>query len=203
MMTALLLLVSACATTPSPQPKLPIDAPEIVWQTHLKQMQALAEWQATLVIYGQDRGQKFKLRLLWVQQGERYQIKIKDFMGRTVAVLEGRPGDVSLKTSKGQHYRGDNADQLIEELLNLPIHISGMRYWLLGVPAPESSYQLLQLSADGLAVEIEQQGWRLNYMAYEQQLGQSLPRQAEFSIGDVSLRAKISQWQLPSVEALK
>ena len=112
----------------------------------------------------------------------------------------GVPGQVSLKTSKGQHYQGENADQLLEELLDLPIHISGMRYWLLGVPAPESSHQLLQVSTDGLAAQIEQQGWQLKYLAYSQQSGQRLPSQAEFSIDQVRLRAEISQWQLPAVE---
>ena len=75
-----------------------------------------------------------------------------------------------------------------------------MRYWLLGVPAPESSHQLLQVSTDGLAAQIEQQGWQLKYLAYSQQSGQRLPSQAEFSIGQVRLRAEISQWQLPAVE---
>ena len=133
--SAVLCLITSCA---GPQSVLRTEAPVVDWSTHLKQMQTLAEWQAQMIIYGQDRTEKFKLRLLWKQQGDRYQIKIKDFIGRTVAVLEGVPGQVSLKTSKGQHYQGENADQLLEELLDLPIHISGMRYWLLGVPAPES-----------------------------------------------------------------
>ena len=196
-LSAVLWLVASCA---GPQSALRTEAPVVDWSTHLEQMQALSEWQAQMVIYGQDRAEKFKLRLLWEQQGDRYQIKIKDFIGRTVAVFEGVPGQVSLKTSKGQHYQGEDADQLIEELLNLPIRISGMRYWLLGVPAPESAYQLLQVSADGLAAKIEQQGWQLKYLAYSQQSGQRLPSQAEFSIDEVRLRAEISQWQLPAVE---
>ena len=195
--SAVLCLITSCA---GPQSVLRTEAPVVDWSTHLKQMQTLAEWQAQMIIYGQDRTEKFKLRLLWKQQGDRYQIKIKDFIGRTVAVLEGVPGQVSLKTSKGQHYQGENADQLLEELLDLPIHISGMRYWLLGVPAPESSHQLLQVSTDGLAAQIEQQGWQLKYLAYSQQSGQRLPSQAEFSIDQVRLRAEISQWQLPAVE---
>lgn len=193
-LSAVLFLVSAC---PAPQPVLRTEASVMDWQMHLKQMQAVAEWQAEMVIYGQDSNEKFKLRLLWEQQGDRYQIKIKDFIGRTVAILEGVPEQVSLKTSKGQHYQGEDADQLIQELLNLPIRISGMRYWLLGVPAPENSHQLLKVNADGLAAEIEQQGWQLKYLAYSQQSGQWLPSQAEFSIDDVRLHAKISQWQLP------
>ena len=190
---ALCLLV-ACAT---PQPVLRAELPVVDWQTHLIQQQALSEWQAQMVIYGQDRDQKFKLRLLWKQQGERYQIKIKDFIGRTVAVLEGVPGEVSLKTSKGQHFQGEDADQLIYELLNLPIHISGMRYLLLGVPEPASPHRLLQVSADGLAAEIQQQGWQLKYLSYSQQSGRRLPSQAAFSIDQVHLRAQIKQWQIP------
>ena len=72
-----------------------------------------------------------------------------------------------------------------------------MRYWLIGVPEPASQHRLLQVSADGLAAEIQQQGWQLKYLSYSQQSGRRLPSQSAFSIYQVHLRAQIKQWQIP------
>jgi outer membrane biogenesis lipoprotein LolB len=44
--------------------------------------------------------------------------------------------------------------------------VSGLQYWLKGVPAPGKLARTPKVNAEGLIVELEQNGWIIRYDAY-------------------------------------
>ena len=166
------------------------------WQQRTDYLYQNQYWTAHLSLLAVARQQKFNTRVEWRQQAERYQIKLKDFIGRTWAVIEGAPPAVTVKTSGGRRYQGHSAEALINELLGMRLPVSGLRYWLQGLPQPQVSPARLVLSEQGLAEEISQSGWQITYPHYRLNNAFNMPGQVLLRFDDVTLNVKVSQWVL-------
>ena len=194
----LLVTLSACTTT---APKIaPIENADQAWDNRKSLLYAQHEWRAHLSVIGVTKDEKFKTRIIWQQNSQGYQIKLRDFIGRTVALIEGSPDKVIVKTSKGERYEDHDAETLIYGLFGLRIPVTGMRYWLRGIPQPKLAYQDLSLRADGLAASMQQAGWQLSYQNYVENNALQLPANAVFQYDDLALTVKIARWDLTSSE---
>ena len=189
---AVMLVLPACVTV------APVIDADRVWKARSEFLYQQHFWTAHLALIGVNHQQKFKTRAVWEQKGDRYTIKLRDFIGRTIAVIEGSPEGVQAKTSKGQHYQGDSAEQLIKQLFDLHIPVSGMRYWLLGVPKPNIQVGQLSLNEEGLVEEMQQQGWAMSYPYYLHNDPFKMPSQILLGYEDIDLTVKVSQWTLNS-----
>ena len=191
----LIFVLSACTTTPN---IIPTEDTSLAWDDRKSSLYAQEHWIAHLSVIGVTEQEKFKTRIIWQQNPAAYQIKLRDFIGRTVALIDGSPSGVRVKTSKGREYVGRDAEQLIYELFGLRIPVTGLRYWLLGVPQPDVAYQELLLRADGLAASMQQQGWDLSYQTYVNSDTRKMPANAIFQYDDLTLTVKVSRWDLPT-----
>lgn len=185
------LILSACVSV---TPIVPTGDANQLWSTRSDYLYQQNYWDAQLSLIGVTDEQKFKTRAVWEQRGDRYTIKLRDFIGRTVAVIEGSSDDVYVKTSKGQTYQGDTAEQLIQQLFDIQIPVAGMRYWLLGLPKPDVEVTQLMLNDLGLAERVEQQGWSMSYPSYKQADPFHMPTQIMLDYHDIDLAVKVSQW---------
>ncbi|MFK8026811.1 MAG: lipoprotein insertase outer membrane protein LolB [Gammaproteobacteria bacterium] len=186
------LFMAACVSTPPP----PADDVQQQWNDRTDYLYGLEDWSAQIALIGNSDQQKFKTRVEWTQQAEHYQIKLRDFIGRTIAIIDGSPSGVVAKTSKGQRYQGEDADALIEELFAINIPVSGMRYWLQGIPVPNERIDQLTLKDHGLASRISQQGWEISYPYYLPNDPYKMPSQVILEFENIRLSAKITQWTL-------
>ena len=168
--------LSACVSV---TPTIPVTDTDQAWKTHSNSLYQQQQWLAHLTLIGVNQQQKFKVRAIWQQQDDHYTIKLRDFIGRTVAVIEGSPEGVQAKTSKGQSYTGNTAEELIVELFDMQIPVAGMRYWLLGVPKPNVELDRLELNQVGVADLLGQEGWLMSYADYSQSEAQA-PTQSGF-----------------------
>ena len=190
-----LLLALACLYACGGMPVVaPVENRAESWQLRSEYLYENQHWTAHLSLLAVAQQQKFNTRLEWRQQAERYQITLKDFIGRTLAVIEGAPSVVTVKTARGQRYQGHNAEALINELFGLRLPVGGLRYWLQGLPQPGVELEKLVLSEQGLAEEISQLGWRITYPHYRVDDPFSMPGQVLLKFDDVALNVKVSQW---------
>jgi len=165
-----------------------------IWQARSEYLYQQNHWTVHLALIGVTAEQKFKTRAIWEQKGDRYTIKLRDFIGRTVAIIDGSPEAVSAKTSKGEQFKGDNAEQLIKQLFDIQIPVAGMRYWLLGLPKPNVEIKQLALNDQGLAEQVNQQGWAMSYPYYLEYDPFKMPSQILLAYDDIDLTVKVSQW---------
>ena len=193
----LLFALSACTTPPQVTSLPPATDDLSVWNAHKLYLLAHEQWTAHFSLIGVNSGEKFKTRVVWEQKNDQYEIKLKDFIGRTVAVVNGDSQSVTVKTSKGQRFEGTDANSLVQELFGLEIPVQGMRYWLRAVPRPQQEYELMALNDDGLAQNMMQAGWQLHYEQYDQYEDASLPTRTVLQFSDLTLTVKVSRWELP------
>jgi len=186
------LLLSACITIT--QPPVPIEDAQQEWVARTDYLYQQQDWTAHIALLGNSHQQKFKVRVVWKQQAENYQIKLRDFIGRTIAIIDGTPAGVVAKTSKGERYQGDDAEALIKQLFDINIPVTGMRYWLQGVPMENESIDQLVLDDHGLAKTLSQQGWAMSYPHYMENQPYKMPSQVILEFENIKLTAKISQW---------
>lgn len=190
------LTLSACATKPNLIPAEQIDRQ--AWQLRNAQLLAQDSWEAHFSLLGNKDQQKFKTRVIWQQTNQDdYQIRLKDFIGRTVAIIEGSSDQVVVKTSKGKRYEGVNADALIRDVVGLRIPVEGMRYWLRAIPEPQQEYEILSINDTGLVASAKQSGWQLDYPQYQEFASTNLPTNAVLQFNDIILTIKVSRWEFP------
>jgi outer membrane lipoprotein LolB len=134
--------------------------------------------------------------LVWLQEGGRARIELFDPVGRRVARLEVTPAQVVL-TARGREHRARSPEALMQAVLGWSLPVSGMRWWLLGIPEPDGPVADLELDARGRALRFVQSGWALTFKQYDRWDGEWLPARAEFSQAPVRVRLLVTGWTLP------
>jgi len=186
----LLLLLSGCAAvTPGNDP-----ARLQQWSLRQTALQDLSIWQVngrTAISSDQGSG---KLALRWSQDGAHFDIRLMSFLGQQQARLEGINGGQSRLLRPDQPpLQADNEDTLMQEALGWSLPLTGLRYWVLGVPQPGIA---VRKSVDDLGrpIWLEQDGWRIDYTSYQSVDGLSLPRKLRLKHGDVTARLVLDTW---------
>jgi len=73
---------------------------------------------------------------------------------------------VTLTTSEGRDASAADAEELTERLLGFRIPLAGLADWVRGRPAPAPAPTLVRRDAAGRLAELEQSGWRIEYLEY-------------------------------------
>jgi outer membrane lipoprotein LolB len=192
-----LLVLVGCATAPQ-QPK-PADA-EAVWAQRKSILSQQQAWALTGKLAVRTHKDGWTAGLRWQQDGERFQIDLLDPFGRTVARIKGDGDSVSLIQRDGGVISAADAESLMRELYGWALPLSGLRYWVLGIPEPKlDAYdrdKRRRLDAYGRLTELEQAGWVVDYEQYQDTEPVDLPE--EIALSNHALRAKliVDEWQL-------
>ena len=162
----LVVLLSACA---APSKRFTQAPDEQQWQAHLQQMAGVAAWniRGRIAIQAEDFGGQADL--FWRQQTPQlYDIKLVLPFGGGTTQLLGSPNGVVLVTTDGQRIYENDPDRLLEAVQGWKFPITGLQYWLLGVPMPDRSSQLVHWNEAGYLQLMEQDGWRVEMRGYKQ-----------------------------------
>jgi outer membrane lipoprotein LolB len=89
------------------------------------------------------------------------------------------------------------AREQIRARLGADVPVAWLRYWLLGLAAPDSPAQVEQRTSPPLRL-IEQAGWQVSYEQFRVVQGWSVPTRLTCSGGDARIRVIVDDWQLPS-----
>lgn len=132
----------------------------------------------------------------WQAESSRDRLSLGNPLGQILAELEIHyvndvPVSAVLRDADG-HARTGNAEALLREATGMSLPVSGLRWWLQGVPAPGDART--QFTEDGL--QIEQDGWRIQASDFSETTPvRKGPRKIHLTRDDVSVRIAISEWQ--------
>ena len=118
----------------------------------------------------------------WQQDKDKYRIDLLGPLGVGVARVSGDADKVTLQLPRRAPLVADSPEQLLSEALGLDIPVTPLRYWVRGVPAPGP----FQHTADGF----RQQGWTVDYLAYEQ----GLPVKIRLTRPEVKMLMVVRRW---------
>lgn len=186
-------MLCGCAGLPEHAPSgEPNDA---AWQARGARLARLDAWELqgrVGVVTAKDGGSG---SMDWKQQGE---MLIFDFMGPLGSGALHVQGDVDglrVKSSRGDDFVTFDPEDDFAVRFNMPLPVTSMRYWLLGLPDPRTAFDK-QVDAKGELVTLSQRGWQVQYQEYTDVQGYSLPARLSIQREAVRIKVVVQQWTL-------
>jgi outer membrane lipoprotein LolB len=131
--------------------------------------------------------------LTWRQQGESYELTMRlPLSGKSVR-LSGDANGALLEGLDGGPQRGTDAEALMLRALGWQVPLHELRAWVLGVRASGSKAEL-DFGADRLPAVLQQDGWRVEYRAWDEKLQPAMPLKIFADRKPYSVRLAINSW---------
>ena len=175
------LLLGGCAATP-----------------HLQSSRSAAEfsdWQLNGRIALTHGDQGWHASLLWQQRADGYQVKVSGPLGQGGFQLAGDEHGVVLVDAEGNASFARDGDALLLQATGWQLPVTGMRYWVRGLPVPETEATRVY-DESGRLSHLEQSGWSIDYQGYQLVKGAAVPAKMQLAREDIDVRLVINQWQL-------
>ncbi|WP_255988649.1 lipoprotein insertase outer membrane protein LolB [Chitinolyticbacter albus] len=124
----------------------------------------------------------------WRRTGERIDVELGSPLGDTQARLAVVAGQATLTLADGRSATAPDADALLTELTGLALPVSRLRWWLEGVPSPDTTVD--ELEADGASRRFTQDGWEVALFNAE-----PYPKRLTLKRDRFEVRIAVSSWQ--------
>ncbi len=162
------------------------------WLQHTQAIKFIEQWQANaqVAITVDDKTQKSKMT--WRQQQQQYSIIFTLPFGQSGPTLAGDETSATLSIPKEKPLTGQSAGQLLEQRLGWTLPVENAKFWILGIPSPNSESKVL-LKNERLT-QLSQDGWLINYDRYKLIDGLFMPSKITISRGNFSLLLIIYKW---------
>lgn len=185
-----ILAISACATIPPDiGPSLP---PDLAWQARKSKLETFTSWRINGRIAIKSTRDSWSSSLDWRQQDDAFDIRFMTYLGQTVAHLQGDPGRVTLHTSD-EEITGTNVDTMLRKYFGWVVPVEGLRYWILGLPAPHL-VEHRKLDEHGRLAWLEQSGWHIEYIRYSSNGDIEMPEKMVLEYPQLRVRLVIDRW---------
>jgi outer membrane lipoprotein LolB len=166
------------------------------WQARQDHLKGLKRWTLTGRMAVQNGREGGTGQLSWAQTEEAYNIQLRAPMGQGTFELAGHPAGVSLRTGRNQIVRAAAAEDLLQRQLGWSAPVSGLRYWLMGLPQPGLNVDKLQIDSAGRLTDLEQGGWRISVSQYRPYGRTELPSKISIENGRLKMRLAALDWRI-------
>ena len=179
------LLLAGCASTPAPQSG--------------QSASSLVDWQLNGRV-SLTRGEEgWHASLHWQDQADGYFLKIAGPLGQGGFQLSGDSLGVVLVDADGNTFAARDADTLLQQVAGWQLPVTGLRYWIRGLPAPAAGAAQERHDESGQLDQLTQSGWIIKYDRYQLVNGISLPGKLQLLHDDVSVRIVVDKWELGAI----
>ncbi len=187
---ALMLVVVALAGCKTLPPAPPESAP---WAVRKAALQARDHFDLKGRIAVALAQEGFSAGLRWQQRGKQSQLALDGPLGVGGVRITSDGNLLKVQNARGEQLDSEAAKRAIQSSLGFEPPISSLRYWVLGVPDPATSADESLDNSERLAT-LKQDGWQIDYTAYTNVAGQSLPSKATLTREGVRVRLSINEW---------
>jgi outer membrane lipoprotein LolB len=144
----------------------------------------------------------YHVGIRWQRDKERYKLLLEAPFGQGVFRLDSVTGSAEqyrLRLPDGRSLSSASAEGLLEQMLGWSIPVSGLEFWIRGLPHPDSEFRH-RLDGQGRIKSIAQGGWNIQYVDYfAPEAHFSLPRRIELSRDQLVLKLVIERWQQSTI----
>ena len=156
---------------------------------------AYASWTATGRLALAANGEGGSGSFTWEQQAGATTLSLRGPLGAGAMRVTLDGDSLSVTDGNGRSLDTEQTRQLLRERLGADLPWSRLRYWMLGVPAPDGPSRVEDADRAPLRV-IEQADWRIGYDAFRPTAGTSLPARFTASHAGVRLKVTVDEWQV-------
>lgn len=133
--------------------------------------------------------------LSWVQDGAALDFQFKGPFGFGGLRIWGGAESLTVKTHKGETFVVTDPERDFGERLGWSLPIRSMRYWMAGIPAPDSAFEA-EVDRDGRPLLLQQQGWTVTYDEYQTVGALELPKRLTMERDTVRIKVVAERWQM-------
>lgn len=130
--------------------------------------------------------------LSWMQDGETFQARFFGPLGVGAVAISGTPQEMEVRSKDGS-VRTREPEAYMQQQFGWSLPLRGLRYWVLGLPAPGGETQL-RLDEAGRILALKQGGWELDYSEYQDVGGLGLPKKFTISDSERGFKVFVDQW---------
>lgn len=177
-----LLALSACASVPpsSPPPSRP-------------QREAVESFSLEGRLSVKRDGQNYSGLVSWQHRAGRDEILLSTPLGQGVASLVGDETRARLELADRRSYTAPDVEQLSQQVFGARLPLRHLPIWVLGRASADG-----RLARDALLrpAHLVDQGWEIDYLAFESEAADALPTRLFLQRGDLEVRLAIDSWTL-------
>jgi outer membrane lipoprotein LolB len=194
-----LVVLTGCVT---PQQREPAD-PEAAWVARQSFMGRQEAWALNGKLAVSAEGEGWFAGLSWMQDGAQYRIDLLDSFGRIVARIEGDDAGVTMTQRDGTTTSARTPEVLMRQFYGVPLPLSGLRYWVRGVPEPGAEFDRHRKRLDdyGRLAQLQQAGWSIDYEAYADPKPLALPDKITVTGHDLRIKLVVDSWDVSDESA--
>jgi outer membrane lipoprotein LolB len=160
---------------------------------HLQQLASIEQFTMQGRIGVQTNGKGFSGSLQWQHSNSEDNIDLYSPLGSQVASIKKTPDQVTLEDSSGKRFSAVDAETLTQETLGWRLPLTGLVDWAIGRPT-QSPIQNSSWNEQGLLINLEQDGWKIEYGNYEQQGTYMLPGKIFLKSDLLNLKLVVEKW---------
>lgn len=187
------LPLAACAAVPR------MDSAE-PWPQRVERLSALKEWELRgRVALRTEDNQGGQASLSWQYRDERHVIVLRGPLGGGLMRLQQDRDGAYLQDAERREYRAASAEELLFSVAGWRIPISGLEYWIRGLPAPVE-ITLQEWDEYGRLARLQQSGWDVHFLDYSTSGDYALPSRLDVILpspdrsASVEARIIIEEW---------
>ncbi len=187
------LLLSACSLSQTRTDINTVDESvlEQQWQQYY-QTADYQNWQLQGRISMSNTEESWQARIIWKQSKDNFNINLMAAMIGSQMQLQGNLSSIKVTTHDNKVYYHSQPEEFLATSFGLNLPITGLQYWVLGLPDASTDYDK-QLNAQARLARLSQYGWEIDYSDYDQNL---LPEKLTLVKADWKIRLVIDQWNI-------
>ena len=140
-----------------------------------------------------------KADLHWHQRGDDFEMRVTGPFGAGAVNISSAAGTVTVRTAQ-ETYTTPDPELFLFQRLGWTFPIRHLRWWALGLPAPNTG-SALQWDNAGQLLTLEQDGWKLSFDEYRDAGEVNLPRKFSLSNAEVTIKVVVDAWSdLPQTQ---
>lgn len=182
----LLGILAACASHRVAPPR-----PTTPYAQRMIDLQNIQRWQLDGRVAVKVDTQGWTATLAWKEDGPSAEARLAGPFGIGSLVIAESPDGLSLNGEPPS----DAVAQQLREKLGFDLPLSALRYWLLGVPDPNTQFELVRNDQDR-AAHLTQYDWNVDFDKYVTAGDDLLPGHVELNRGRIRVRIVIDSWNL-------
>ena len=171
---------------------------QTIWLQHKKELSQINKWQFNGRFGAKTDTENWNGSINWVQNDLQYKINISGPLSSGSILLQGTENFSQLKLSDDTPFIDTDPQQLLQNHTGLKLPVNELRYWLLGLPDPQSKYDTVEINENGQLSRLTQNNWEVSFKRYIPINKLQLPDKIFLVNHEINVRLIIQKWQILS-----
>ena len=167
---------------------------------HIASLQAIHDFTLDGRIGVQTEGRGFSGKMRWQHLNQENSIDLFSPLGAKVAAIESTTEGVTLTTGNNSTVSSNDIESLTEQTMGWRLPAQYLEDWVLG-RAANAPVTNADWDESGKLVKLNQEGWEVEYLAYQESNGLQLPSKLNVRNAKLYLKLIIDRWLIKDQSA--